>query len=311
MSYSDQSGDTMPKNDKSSCSSSADGKQESSKADESSWLQLNSPSYRLAYDGGNILKRDELRPVRLMLEFNTADSKLEAQGIDHTVVIFGSARVMDPETAENARAEVEKELEFTPDHPELLQKLSQANIKVRQAQHYEQARKLAAVIVERSVCEECPVLHVLTGGGPGIMEGANRGALDKGGKSVGLNIELPHEQSPNAYLSSELYFSFHYFAMRKMHFLLRAQALVVFPGGFGTLDELFETLTLVQTHKVEPLPILLFGRDYWTKLVNFEFLVEEGMISPSDLDLFRFVDSIEEAWEIIRQNNCPHRIARE
>ena len=301
----------MPMNDESSSPSSTDKEQKTSQADDSSWRQLNTASYRLAYDDGNPLKRDELRPVRLMLEFNEVDSKLEELGIDHTVVIFGSARVTDMETAELAYAETSRALKSAPGQPELQRKLEQAKVKIRQAQHYVQARELAAVIVERSVCEECPVLHVITGGGPGIMEAANRGVLDKGGKTVGLNIELPHEQSPNSYLSPELCFSFHYFAMRKMHFLLRAQALVVFPGGFGTLDELFETLTLVQTNKVEPLPILLFGKDYWTKLVNFDFLVEEGMITSSDLDLFRFVDTVEEAWDIIKQNTCPHRIARE
>jgi uncharacterized protein (TIGR00730 family) len=301
----------MSRNNDASPSVSDARKQKTSNTNENPWLELNSPYYQLIYDDQALLEQDELRPARLLLEFNQADLRLKEQGIEHTVVVFGSARVTDLETAQKAYAEIKKELESAPNQSELLGRVERAKVKISQAQYYTQARELASLIVDRSVCEECPVLHVITGGGPGIMEAANRGALDEKGKSVGLNIALPREQVPNPYLSDELSFSFRYFAMRKMHFLLRAKALVVFPGGFGTLDELFETLTLVQTRKIEPLPILLFGKSYWTKLVNFEFLVEQGMIESTDLDLFRFVETIEEAWDIIKQHACERVVARE
>jgi uncharacterized protein (TIGR00730 family) len=226
--------------------------------------QINSPSYRLAFDDIDYLLADEQRPLRLQLELAKPEAVMKAHGIEHTVVIFGSARTK-------------------PDNP-----------------YYQLSREMAAMICQKSGNGDCPDLYVVTGGGPGIMEAANRGASEAGNESIGLNIVLPHEQYPNAYVTPALCFRFHYFAMRKMHFLLRARAIVVFPGGFGTLDELFETLTLVQTGKIEPLPILLFGREYWQRLINFEVFIEEGMASPEDMEWFEFVDTVDEAWEIIR-----------
>ena len=228
--------------------------------------QIDSPAYRLAFDDIDYLLAAEQRPVRLLLELDKPEANLKAHGIEHTVVIFGSSR-----TQENNH-------------------------------YYQQTRALAEVISRQSGCDKCPDLHVVTGGGPGIMEAANRGAADADHESVGLNIVLPHEQYPNPYITPELCFRFHYFAIRKMHFLLRARAIVAFPGGFGTMDELFEALTLVQTGKIEPLPILLFGREYWQRLLNFDVLIEEGMVSKEDLDYFAFVDDVDEAWEMIRQS---------
>lgn len=246
---------------------------------------LNAPAaasaYRLAYDDPALLLRDELRPVRLLLELTKPELGLQEAGIENTVVMFGSARIRE----QNALAEVEK---TGPD----------AGL---YAEYYMQARKLAALITAESGKDDMCQLHVITGGGPGIMEAANRGAADVGGQSIGLNIVLPQEQCPNPYITPELSFRFHYFAVRKMHFLLRAKALVVFPGGFGTLDELFETLTLVQTKKVKRLPILLFGQAFWQRLIDFEFLQEQGMIDKKDLDCFAYVETAEQAWNVIKE----------
>lgn len=228
--------------------------------------QINSASYRLAFDDIDYLLSDEQRPMRLLLELDKPETELKAHGIEHTIVIFGSARIQE------------------------------------NSPYYQQAKELAKLISIKSGCDNCPDLHVVTGGGPGIMEAANRGADEAGYESVGLNIVLPHEQYPNSYITPELCFRFHYFAIRKMHFLLRARAIVAFPGGFGTMDELFESLTLVQTGKIEPLPILLFGKEYWQRLVNFDAFIDEGMASAEDMEHFSFVDSVEEAWNIIRQS---------
>lgn len=254
--------------------------------------QLCSPAYRLAYTDQDFMLTEEMRSVRLMLELAKPEKTLQALGISQTVVMFGSARTPDAETAQ-ARLAVA--------HAEQVSDASmkQHQVAVEQSRYYEQARELARLIAEQSPAGPGGELHVITGGGPGIMEAANRGASEAGAKSIGLNIVLPHEQYPNPYITPELCFRFHYFAMRKMHFLMRAKALVVFPGGFGTLDELFETLTLVQTKKVQPLPILIFGKDFWRRLVDFEYLVEQGMISAEDLTLFRYVETAQEAWTII------------
>lgn len=251
--------------------------------------QQESPSYRLAFDDADFLLEEEQRGVRLMLELNKPEQVLRKRNILHGVVMFGSARTPSPELM----TDLSIPLGLTA---------AQAEARQQQAYYYNEARHLAALITDRSRCEDCPQLHVITGGGPGIMEAANRGSADVGGDSVGLNIVLPHEQYPNPWITPEFCFQFHYFAIRKMHLMLRARALVVFPGGFGTLDELFEALTLVQTGKIEPMPILIFGKEFWQKLVNFDYLVEQGMISAADLNLFRFVDSAEEAWDIIRES---------
>ena len=259
----------------------------------------NSASSQLAYDDLDFLLRDELRPVRLLLEYTKPELVLQEHDIEHTVVVFGSARSTDVETAERAHQAAIKASELEPDSTAASVKLKRAAAAVRHARYYTQARELAAAIAQRSNCADCPRLHVITGGGPGIMEAANRGAHDVGGKSIGLNIVLPREQQANPYITAGLCFPFHYFAIRKMHLLLRARALVVFPGGFGTLDEFFETLTLLQTNKIEPFPVLIFGKEYWQKLINFELLVAVGLIDAEHLELFQYVASVDEAWDIL------------
>jgi hypothetical protein len=247
-------------------------------------------AYRLAFTDTEFLLREELRPVRMQLELLKPELVQQEQGIESTIVIFGSARIPPPDlaarTLEAARAGGDAAL------------IGRAEMAARMSRYYEEARRFAALATERSRAHATPI-YVVTGGGPGIMEAGNRGAHDVGGKSIGLNIVLPHEQAPNPYITPELCFQFHYFALRKMHFVMRSIALVCFPGGFGTLDELFETITLVQTGKSRARPILLFGREFWERLVDFDFLVETGMISASDLRLFRFVETAEEAWDIL------------
>jgi uncharacterized protein (TIGR00730 family) len=254
--------------------------------------QVNSPAYRLAFDDIDFLTREEMRAVRLQLELVKPELLLQEAGIERTVVIFGSARI-------SSESEAVVQLDITRAGGDEVD-IQEAQRRLEQSRFYEEARKLSALVSTHSGKKNCPQLHVVTGGGPGIMEAANRGAAEVGAKSVGLNIVLPHEQYPNPYTTPELCFQFHYFAIRKMHFLLRARALVAFPGGFGTMDELFEALTLIQTGKIEPMPLLLFGKDYWQQLVNFDFLVKEAVISAEDLALFRFVDTAEEAWDIIQ-----------
>ncbi len=264
---------------------------------------LASPAYRLAYDDPDLMLRDELRPMRLMLELSKPELLMAEHGIEHTVVLFGSARICDPHIAEMTLQELRSsELQESARNEQYLQALRAAERAVELAQYYAQARELARMVSERSrdfALNGFACLHVMTGGGPGIMEAANRGALDASGKTVGLNIVLPHEQHPNRYITPDLCFRFHYFAVRKMHFLMRARAVVVFPGGYGTLDELFETLTLLQTGKIRPLPLILIGESFWRRLINFDFLLEQGLISRSDLQLFKFAESAEEAWQLI------------
>ncbi|MXU64064.1 LOG family protein [Oceanomicrobium pacificus] len=249
--------------------------------------QTLSPAYRLAFDDPDFLCRPELRPVRLQLELLKPELTLAEMGIDSTVVLFGGARIPDPEHKEKARTETLKDL----------------------SRYYDEAREFARLCTRHCVEAQGRELMVVTGGGPGVMEAGSRGAAEAGGKSISLNIVLPHEQAPNRYATPELCFNFHYFAIRKMHFLMRAKAITVFPGGFGTLDELFETLTLVQTGRMEPLPILLFGREFWEKIVNWEALADAGTISDSDLDLFTFVDTAAEAWDVLRTWKKPERAA--
>ena len=244
-------------------------------------VQTRSPSYRLAYTDEDFLLRDELRPVRLQLELLKPDLLQQEYGIHSTVVIFGSARIPDKKTATERLQAAEKLARAAPSDPALARKVKIANRILCNERYYDEARKLARLITEDS--KQCELV-VITGGGPGIMEAANRGASDAGGKSIGLNIVLPFEQQPNAFITPELCFQFHYFAIRKMHFLKRARALVACPGGFGTLDELFETLTLIQTHKIKPVPVLLMGREYWQRIINFDVLVEEGTIDRAGSD---------------------------
>ena len=247
-------------------------------------------AYRLAFTDTAFLLRDELRPVRLQLEVLKPEMVQQELGIESTIVIFGSARILPPEQAAQALHDARRAGERTA--------IRRAETALAMSRYYDEARRFSALVTQRSRELDTPV-YVVTGGGPGIMEAGNRGAFEVGGKSIGLNIVLPHEQSPNAYITPELCFQFHYFAVRKMHFVMRSIALVCFPGGFGTLDELFETITLVQTGKSRKRPILLFGRAFWETLINFDHLVETGMISASDLKLIRYVETAEEAWEAL------------
>ena len=246
--------------------------------------QTLAPAYRLAFTDDDFLCREELRPVRLQLELLKPELLLVEHGIKSTVVIQGGARI--PEPGAKARA---------ARNPNQEKNLTAASV------YYEEARKFAALCSAYSSGHDHHEFVVVTGGGPGVMEAGNRGAFEAGAPSIGLNIVLPHEQAPNAFITPELCFNFHYFAIRKMHFMMRAKAVAVFPGGFGTMDELFETLTLVQTERMERIPIILFGIEFWTKIIDFEGLAEFGTIAPEDLDLLSFVETAEEAWSIIRE----------
>jgi uncharacterized protein (TIGR00730 family) len=260
-------------------------------ADQGNTLQAE--AYRLAFADPEFLLRRETRGMRMQLEMLKPDLGQTQQGIENTIVVFGSARFLAPEQAQAALAAAQ-----ATNEP---QQLALAQRHIRNAVHYDNARLFARRVAGYSVRKPLRErLFICTGGGPGIMEAANRGAFELGVPSVGLNITLPHEQSANPYVTPSLSFKFHYFAVRKMHFMMRAKALVAFPGGFGTLDELFEVITLVQTQKAKPVPIILFGKDYWQKLLNMEVLVDEGTISAQDLALLHYTDSPEEAWEIIR-----------
>ncbi len=247
-------------------------------------------AYRLAFTDTDFLLREELRPVRMQLELLKPEMVQQEQGIESTIVIFGSARVQPAAGADAAVDAARASGDAIA--------LKRAEGLAGMSRYYDEARRFAALVTVRSREHATPI-YVVTGGGPGIMEAGNRGAFEVGGKSIGLNIVLPHEQAPNPYITPELCFQFHYFALRKMHFLMRSIALVCFPGGFGTLDELFETMTLVQTGKSRKRPILLFGRDFWTRLIDFDYLVETGMVSAVDMGLFRFVETAEEAWDVL------------
>jgi uncharacterized protein (TIGR00730 family) len=262
-----------------------------------------SASYKLAYADQGFLLRDELRPVRLQLELLKPELTLQEYNISSTIVIFGSARIPDPDSARATLEQAEQELATAADSAAAQQRLLQARRGLASSRYYAAARELTAKISQHGQSGPEKTLVVITGGGPGIMEAGNRGAQDAQALSIGLNIVLPHEQTPNPYITPDLCFQFHYFALRKMHFLLRARGLVAFPGGFGTLDELFETLTLIQTGKVGPLPIILFGRAFWDRIVNFQALVDEGMISAEDLQLFHYAETADEAWDILASHN--------
>ena len=263
--------------------------------------QLESESYRLAFSDEKFLLRDELRAVRLQLEWLKPDLIQDEYGIESTVVIFGGARFLEPDIAKQKLAKAQEHLSASPDNPVLKAKYKAAKNVLNNSRHYDDARFLAKKITEMSQNLPGKQYVVVTGGGPGVMEAANRGAADAGGESIGLNIVLPFEQKPNPYITPELCFQFHYFALRKMHFLKRARGLIAFPGGFGTLDELFETLTLIQTKKIKPVPVVLMGKEYWRRLIDFEFLVEQGAISEDDIHLFKVVETVEEALNYLNQ----------
>ncbi|QDF99183.1 TIGR00730 family Rossman fold protein [Azoarcus sp. DD4] len=248
-------------------------------------------SFRMAFTDNEFLLRDELRPVRLQLELMKPELIQQDQGVASTIVVFGSARFKPRDVAETMLADAAASGDEAA--------IARAERTLRMSHYYEQARRFGELVTRESDALGEPVI-ISTGGGPGIMEAGNRGAYEAGGRSMGMNIYLPFEEAPNPYITPELCFQFHYFAIRKMHFLMRAVALVSFPGGFGTLDELFEAMTLTQTRKIRRRPIILFGREFWERLINFDVLVEDGVISPEDLDLFQYVETAEEAWEAIK-----------
>ena len=254
---------------------------------------LEADANRLAFADPEFLLRRETRGIRFQLEMLKPDLEQQAQGIENTVVVYGSARVVEPQAAQKALTHAQEGGDPAA--------VTAAERQLRNSHYYEQARLFARLVAgygaQRPREER---LFICTGGGPGIMEAANRGAHEMGARSVGLNIVLPHEQAANPYVTPSLSFKFHYFALRKMHFMMRAKALVAFPGGFGTMDELFEVITLVQTHKAKPVPIILFGSSYWKRLCNFEMLVDEGTIAAADLELFKYVDEPQAAWDTIR-----------
>ncbi|MBA84711.1 LOG family protein [Thalassobius sp. S69A] len=239
--------------------------------------QTRAPSYKLAFDDFDFMCRDELRPVRLQLELLKPQLMMDEYGVESTVVLFGGARVPAPENKGQARTQTLADL----------------------SKYYDEARKFAQLVTRESLETGRHDNIICTGGGPGVMEAGNKGAEEAGGISIGLNIVLPHEQAPNAHVTPDLCFNFHYFAIRKMHFLMRANAICVFPGGFGTMDEMFEALTLIQTGRMKRVPFLLFGQEFWEKIINWEALADAGTISPDDLELFRYVETAEEAFEAL------------
>ena len=254
--------------------------------------QTRHPAYKLAFRDDDFLLLPELRPVRFQLELLKTEMLLDQAGVGSTLVMYGSARIPSPDQVE-ALEEVAKGQ--SEDEAKVTKRL------IEKAKYYQEAYNLARMATEKAIIEDGERQFVVTtGGGPSIMEAGNRGASDAGGESIGLNIVLPHEQAPNTYVTPYLSFQFHYFALRKMHFLLHARAVAVFPGGFGTFDESFELLTLIQTGKIDPMPVLFYGKEFWNRVINFEALCEEGVISPRDLNLFHFVETAEEGWELIR-----------
>ncbi|MCC5853370.1 MAG: TIGR00730 family Rossman fold protein [Alkalimonas sp.] len=257
-------------------------------------------SYRLAFADHDFLLQDELRHVRLQLEYLKPQLVMEQHGIDATLVVFGSARFLAPTEAKAVLEQAEAALAAEPDNKTRQQQRQQALRDLHNSRYYQASRDFAYLVAEHGQQHPEEKLTIISGGGPGIMEAANRGAMEAGSPSIGLNIVLPKEQNPNPYITPEFCFQFHYFAIRKMHFLQRARALVAFPGGFGTLDELFETLTLLQTKKAEAVPVILYDEAFWRRLINFDLLVESGVISAEDLDLIQFVDTPEQAWQAIR-----------
>jgi len=262
-----------------------------SNTDQPKTLQVLSDSYRFAFADQDFLNRPEVRGIRFQLELMKADLILRENDIDHTIVVFGSARFV---SHEKAQAQLET---ADSDAARLKASLALAN-----SAYYESAREFGHLVATHNLMQSSPKkrLHICTGGGPGIMEAANRGAIEAGDLSIGLNISLPKEQTPNPYITPALCFRFHYFALRKMHFLLRARAIVVYPGGFGSFDEVFETLTLVQTKKIVPLPIILVGRAHWQTVVRFDLLIDQGLIDADDMKIINFADNAEQAWETIK-----------
>ena len=260
---------------------------------------LASPSSRRAHEDLAFLARPELRGLRLQLELLRAEALLTEQGVGSTIVVFGGTRIVERELASRRLADAERRLAASPADATLRSAVEVARRILAKSRYYDEAREFARLVSSACSRDGLCDFVIVTGGGPGVMEAANRGAFEAGAKSAGFNISLPHEQEPNPYMTPELSIHFHYFAIRKMHFLLRAKALVAFPGGFGTLDELFETLTLIQTRKVEPVPVVLFGREFWEKAIDLTYLVEEGTIAPQDIGIVSYAETAAEAWEAI------------
>ncbi|MGH8016022.1 MAG: TIGR00730 family Rossman fold protein [Candidatus Zixiibacteriota bacterium] len=275
------------------------------KSDKNSNLDLvenlkRSPAYRLAFHDTEFMSEEFNRPVRLQLELLKPEMRLREEKIASTIVVFGSTRLMEPEKAKVVVKELESKTRMDSGNEKLARQLVRARNVAVNSKYYEEARIFGQLASAESQNHHSRQFVVVTGGGPGIMEAANRGAFEAGAKSIGFNITLPLEQEPNPYISPELCFQFHYFAIRKMHFLLRAKALVAFPGGYGTLDELFEGLTLIQTKKILDLPVVLFGKEYWQKVINFQHLVDQGAIDEEDINLFVYADKAKDAWDYIK-----------
>ena len=273
---------------------------------------LNSPSYCLAQEDRSLLERPEMRGVRMLLELGKPELAFQADSITSTVIVFGGTQIVDRTAAERRLSEARRAISRGAQQPpeaKLARELQRSERLLSYSRYYDAAREFARLVSIDNQCDDKRDYVVITGGGPGIMEAANRGAFDVGCKSIGLNIKLPAEQQPNPFITPELCFQFKYFAMRKFHFILRAAAVVLFPGGFGTLDEMFETLTLRQTHRMQPVPIILFGRDYWSKVIDFQFLADSGVIQDAHLDLFTYAETPEETWQQILDFHAAHPAA--
>ena len=271
---------------------------------------IHSDTYRLAHQDLDLLNSSSMRGVRMLLEISKPELSFEEAGITSTIIVFGGARLQEKSAAEASLKEASKELDANPASAQCKRKVSRARKMVELSSFYDAAREFAFLASHFGQSgpisgPSCSTHVIVTGGGPGIMEAANRGAFDAGCRSIGLNIELPHEQNPNPYITPSLCFKFNYFALRKFHFVMRAVGAVLFPGGYGTLDELFELLTLRQVGTQHAMPIILFGKDYWSRLVDFEFMADSGLIDDDDLQLIQFADTAAEAWDLIR-NQTPN-----
>ncbi|MBI1423024.1 MAG: cytochrome D ubiquinol oxidase subunit II [Gammaproteobacteria bacterium] len=262
---------------------------------------MNSPSYLQGDEDIDFLNQDETRGVRLQIDYQKPEFLMQQYGIEHTIVVFGSTRIHEPATALSKVEGLRAQLSASPEDAAIQRHLRIAERLLEKSRYYEVARQFGRLVSEAARTQHDGQLVIMTGGGPGMMEAANRGAFDAGSKSIGLNISLPHEQYPNPYITPDLCFRFHYFALRKLHFLLRTRALVAFPGGYGTFDELFETLTLIQTRKIKPVPVILVGEKYWRQAFNVDFLVAEGTIDEEDRELFWYAETAEEIWQGILQ----------
>jgi len=264
-------------------------------------LIISSSNYQLAHEDRELLNSDEMRGVRMLLEINKPEKILEEQNILSTIIVFGGASLSDKSSIDHRIELVKNSLTKDPSSSNLDRELTRLKNLQSISHYYDSAREFAKIVSRQNQKEHCNSHVIVTGGGPGIMEAANRGAFDADCKSIGLNISLPNEQHPNSYITPGLCFKFNYFALRKFHFVMRSVAAVFFPGGFGTFDELFELLTLRQTGMKTQIPIILFGRDYWSKVINFQFLSDHGLISDEHMNLFQYADSASEAWDIIKQ----------